>query len=161
MKDRDGNPIIPLPAKNVHNEYLDLSPQESMIYQKLYSNAQAEFLLFSRNGSVLKNVTHIFALLTCLRQAVLHPMLVLQKMPSGIKDEGDPSAAKPEEMSIKQMIANYASGGDKGYAAQVLQELVKGGDSGQETECCICLDVCLFCASLWIFKRPMNLTILF
>jgi DNA repair protein RAD5 len=138
MKDRDGNPIIPLPAKHLRNDYLDLSPQEAMIYQKIYSNAQAKFQAFTKLGTVLNNVTTVLALLMRLRQAVLHPMLVLKKMPRNAKDVED---APPEEISIRQMIADYASGGDKGYAAQVLQQLVKGDDGGQETECCICLDV--------------------
>ena len=57
MKDKDGNPIVPLPPKKIIDEYLDFSEQEREIYTKVYENARSRFLGFHSNGSILQNVT--------------------------------------------------------------------------------------------------------
>ena len=56
-KDKDGNPIVPLPPKHIIEEHLDFLPKEREIYQEIYKNARSQFLGFQKNGSVGKNVT--------------------------------------------------------------------------------------------------------
>lgn len=110
MKDKDGNPIVALPPKHFSVEMLELSEAEREIYTAIYQNAKSKFLQYEKEGTVLTNVygwsspaltlyptdlrflsrygcsTAIFAILTRLRQAVLHPTLVLKRLNLNIKD---------------------------------------------------------------------------
>lgn len=154
MKDKDGNPIVTLPEKHITDEYLELTPKERVIYDKVFKFAKSKFLGYAKAGTVSKNYTAIFAVLMRLRQAVLHPMLVLKKIknPNDTDTEDEESAAFAKgdiEEDIKELIAKYTAGAEDedsvAYATQVLNKLLEEQSEGKETEeeeeCPLCLSV--------------------
>lgn len=136
MKDRDGNPIVPLPPKTIIEERLTFKDAEREIYQRIYKDARSQFLGYKAEGNVMKNVTAIFAVLMRLRQAVLHPALVL----NSITNRSDASGAMTtEDKEIKKMIVKYCSQGPgaKADSNTLIEEL------GKETK-----QSCLWCDSV-------------
>lgn len=107
MKDRDGNPIVPLPPKNITEERLTFTPAEREIYERIYKDARSQFLGYKAEGNVMKNVTAIFAVLMRLRQAVLHPALVLKSISNRAETTGETT---PEDRAIKALIVKYCAG---------------------------------------------------
>ncbi|KAM0747434.1 hypothetical protein T439DRAFT_305206 [Meredithblackwellia eburnea MCA 4105] len=115
MKDKDGNPIVSLPPKHIKEETLAFSKEERIIYDALYKNAKSKFLGFERQGSVLQNVTAIFSILMRLRQAVLHPSLILKRLLQNLNESKNNKKrcasdieAEKEEMEIYKLIAQYS-----------------------------------------------------
>lgn len=145
MKDREGKPLVPLPKKTVKIEELSLSKRERQIYDFIYRNAKRQFMGFQAKGTVLNNFTAIFAVLMRLRQAVLHPFLVVEKV-DGIRKGAKQlvGAERKDEDIVQEMIANYVNGEGAGFATQQLEELQKrllGDGNATEEECILCLDV--------------------
>lgn len=130
-KDADGKPIVNLPPKNIELKYLDLSNRERKIYEAVYKNAKEAFLTYLGTGTVLKNVTAILAILIRLRQAVLHPLLLLGKKAALAR-------SAQEEVDLRKMIEEF--GGD-GFEALEVEKVLEGGK--EEEECVMCLDVSL------------------
>lgn len=160
MKDKDGKPIVALPEKHIEIKYLDFSKPERLIYEALYRNAKSKFLDYEAKGTVTqfsptslpprhremvnvdispsmndqtRNVTAIFSILMRLRQAVLHPSLVLKRLKENLEQnkklKGRSSADKAtdlDEQDIQELIEKY------------------GGlevDDEETRECAICFDV--------------------
>ncbi|KZT61694.1 hypothetical protein CALCODRAFT_427408, partial [Calocera cornea HHB12733] len=69
----DGKCLIELPSKHVQLVTLDFSKEERAIYSAVEGHAQVEFNRFLRQGTVLKNHSHVFSLLLRLRQCACHP----------------------------------------------------------------------------------------
>ncbi|KAI5480346.1 hypothetical protein MNV49_000921 [Pseudohyphozyma bogoriensis] len=142
MKDRDGKPIVSLPEKHIETIHLEFSEEERLIYEALYRNAKSKFLGYAQEGTVLQNVTAIFSILMRLRQAVLHPQLVLKRLAQNVaeskrKNRTDAErAADLEDASIVKLITNYGGG-----SAQTVDELSQEVEAEEEEECCICHDV--------------------
>jgi DNA repair protein RAD5 len=78
MRDRDGNRIVELPAKEVRIarglctpanifqvvvEHLEFSPMERMIYDSMYMDAKKNFDRLNAKGLIGRNYTHILAML--------------------------------------------------------------------------------------------------
>ncbi|GAA5855673.1 hypothetical protein JCM8547_001639 [Rhodosporidiobolus lusitaniae] len=138
MRDASGKPIVQLPPKHLNVVKLDFSPDERAIYQALYRNAKSKFLGYAKEGTVLSHVTAIFAILTRLRQAVLHPSLVLKRLKENLREKGSKkTAAQDEELelagngelderSIERMIERWMSGRGLG-----LPEGWEGGGKGE------------------------------
>ncbi|GAA6039077.1 hypothetical protein JCM8097_005308 [Rhodosporidiobolus ruineniae] len=167
MKDKDGQPIVPLPPKHVQLVSLDFSPDERAIYSALFRNAKSKFLGYAREGTVLSNVTAIFAILMRLRQAVLHPSLVLKRLKEKLNEQGvKKRAASPsepngvdelDERDIQRMIERFTKGEDLGLsvgsggaggkakevASQAIDDLLEVKDEdqvGEGDECPLCLE---------------------
>lgn len=160
-KDQHGNPIVSLPPKHISADYLDFSKDELEIYRAIYQNAKSKFLQYERDGAVLTNVTAIFAILTRLRQAVLHPTLVLKRLNLNIKERRGGKARTTEEKeldaedaAIKKLLDRYAVGSGNGAGSQVIEELLaKGEDDNEVEECLICNEVSDFSSldSVFVF----------
>ncbi|ORY91570.1 SNF2 family N-terminal domain-domain-containing protein [Leucosporidium creatinivorum] len=150
MLDRDGKPIVSLPPKHVDIKYLEFTKEEREIYDALYKNAKSQFLGYAQEGTVLQHVTAIFSILMRLRQAVLHPQLVLNRLNANLKANSllkNRTAAQKEgdldEKSIRDLILQYggAADGRGSYAKGVLEGLLGEGEDGEEEEMCmVCLD---------------------
>lgn len=54
MLDKDGKPIVSLPAKHVDIKYLEFTQEEREIYDALYKNAKSQFLGYAQEGTVLQ-----------------------------------------------------------------------------------------------------------
>ncbi|SAL99318.1 hypothetical protein [Absidia glauca] len=78
MRDKNGDPIVPLPSKEVNIEYLDFSGPEQDIYDSLFTDSKTKFSHFCSAGTSLRNYASIFQLLSRLRQATCHPYLALK-----------------------------------------------------------------------------------
>jgi DNA repair protein RAD5 len=140
MKDIHGNPIIPLPAKNVIKDYLKFSPSEQKIYDMIFQLSKSKFKSYEQSGTILQNVTAIFAILMRMRLCVLHPALALKK---GVEELGG------DEEEIEKMIERY-NGSEVGgngevsmpFGTQVLRDLLeKNGQDLTDEECPICFEV--------------------
>lgn len=140
MKDKDGLPIIPLPPKTIVEEHLDFSADEREIYKQIFKNAKSRFLGYAQEGSVLRNVTAIFAILMRLRQAVCHPLLVLKNLNTtdvNLRSEDRQLAA--EEMQVKRLITAYLA--DSKGSKEDIKALERLVSEAQQTECPYCSDV--------------------
>lgn len=93
--------------------------------------------------SYCADTTHSFAILMRLRQAVLHPMLVLQNI-TRAEAQGGKAETMAELVSIRDLITRYSSGESK-FEAEALRELEKAVASGdiesEDQECPVCFDV--------------------
>ncbi|GAA6012072.1 hypothetical protein JCM10207_005118 [Rhodosporidiobolus poonsookiae] len=150
MRDAHGQPIVVLPPKHISVVKLDFTPDERAIYRALYSNARSKFLGYAKEGTVLQHVTAIFAILTRLRQAVLHPSLVLKKLKEnlaaqGIKlpasDDNAPLSASAsgemKEATIARLIERYTAGRAIGLVQQEEGEGGSGSGAREKVEMAI------------------------
>jgi hypothetical protein len=81
MKDLDGTIIGDLSPADIRIVPVNLAPEERMFYDQLYNRSKIRFQDFVAAGSVLSHYAQIFTLLLRLRQACLHPFLVIAAMP--------------------------------------------------------------------------------
>jgi DNA repair protein RAD5 len=165
MRDKDGNPIVSLPEKHIDIAHLDFSKDEREIYNALFQNAKSKFLGYAKEGTVLQNVTAIFSILMRLRQAVLHPSLVLKRLKENLRirqaqraaghvnsedaDGGSGQAGPIEDVAIQRMIERYIAGsadaGSEAAASQVIDEMLdidsSHGVKPELGECMLCMEV--------------------
>ena len=79
-----------------------------------------------------------------LRQAVLHPMLILKSIKTGTKSVDRAAQADADDMDIKTMITRFATGSAfEGQVARDLQKMLDshGGASDEMMECPLCFEV--------------------
>ncbi|GAA5823645.1 hypothetical protein JCM11251_000709 [Rhodosporidiobolus azoricus] len=148
MKDANGEPIVALPPKHVSIVHLDFTPDEREIYRALYRNARSKFLEYASEGTVLSHVTAIFAILTRLRQAVLHPSLVLKRLKENLAAKGvkraaadDPELALAgalDERGIQSLIERWGKGEELGIESleegAIVGVKMAGGGKEKERE---------------------------
>lgn len=72
-----------LPSLTISKTYVDLTEHERNFYESLYKKSTVQFNTFVSKGTVLHNYAHIFQLLSRLRQALDHPLLVVRGMDIG------------------------------------------------------------------------------
>lgn len=72
-----------LPPLVVEKVEIHLTEEERNFYESLYKKCTTKFDTFVAKGTVLHNYAHIFQLLSRLRQALDHPLLVMQGMDVG------------------------------------------------------------------------------
>ncbi|KAI8142253.1 SNF2 family N-terminal domain-containing protein [Fennellomyces sp. T-0311] len=142
MKDLNGNPMVPLPPKEVNIEYLRFSEQEQDIYDSLYTDSRTKFSHFCAAGKALSHYASIFQLLTRLRQVTCHPYLVL----SSSENEKEIQTKDGGITSLKELMERYRNT-DNAYGANVLEQLfaqeqgeAKDADDRISEECPLCLE---------------------
>ncbi|XP_019251567.1 PREDICTED: ATP-dependent helicase rhp16-like [Nicotiana attenuata] len=74
-KGRAADLALPLKIVTLRKDSLDIKEED--YYMSLYNKSQAQFNTYVQAGTVMNNYAHIFELLIRLRQAVLHPYLVV------------------------------------------------------------------------------------
>lgn len=74
---------LKLPSLETEVRKVTLTREERNFYESLYKRSTADFDTFVAKGTVLHNYAHIFQLLSRLRQALDHPLLVVQGMNVG------------------------------------------------------------------------------
>ncbi|CBH16960.1 DNA repair protein, putative [Trypanosoma brucei gambiense DAL972] len=72
-----------LPPMTVETFQVKLTDEERSFYESLYKKSTAAFDTFVEKGTVLHNYAHIFQLLSRLRQALDHPLIVINSMNVG------------------------------------------------------------------------------
>lgn len=134
----DGRPIVELPPKEIDTQRLHFSQAERDIYSSVYARARSRFLALAHQGLVGRNFSLIFSVLMRLRQAVCHPLLVLEG-PSKPADDGD-----ADEMSyaehIRALVTKFQGEQDNAYALKVLDQIVQG-DTEELAECPFCMEL--------------------
>ncbi|EOD30000.1 hypothetical protein EMIHUDRAFT_51583, partial [Emiliania huxleyi CCMP1516] len=75
----DGQPIVALPPRATHIEWLLLSEEERDFYDALRTQSRVRFDAFVAEGRVLNNYATVLHMLLQLRQACDHPYLVLAR----------------------------------------------------------------------------------
>ncbi|GAA5841303.1 hypothetical protein JCM9279_000609 [Rhodotorula babjevae] len=149
MRDKDGNPIVTLPEKHLNVARLDFTEDERTIYDALFRNAKSRFLGYAAEGSVLQHVTAIFSILMRLRQAVLHPSLVLKRLKENLRAQGIKRAVadsdladEHEDVAIERLIERYMRGAKSGKEAEkAIEELLEPkGEVEGEGECMLCME---------------------
>ncbi|KAI8388160.1 SNF2 family N-terminal domain-containing protein [Radiomyces spectabilis] len=177
MRDVNGDPMVPLPLKQINIEYLDFSPPEQDIYDSLYTDSKTKFSHFCAAGKALSNYASIFQLLMRLRQVSCHPYLVLGN--KSVTENSDIMTKDGGFISLEGLIAKYGStetnptsGGNisseqQKFGISVLQGLLdrqKGQSEGQDDlssaapdECPICfetVDVLIMMPCMHMACRP-------
>ena len=105
----------------------------------------------------LRHVTAIFSILMRLRQAVLHPTLVLKRLKENLaakgksrltadNDDSAPAAGELDEAGIQKLIERYAATKDGGSTIDILDGLLEPKEEGDplenDTESLLCMEVC-------------------
>eukprot|EP01119_Soliformovum_irregulare_P011493 TRINITY_DN2886_c0_g1_i1.p1 TRINITY_DN2886_c0_g1~~TRINITY_DN2886_c0_g1_i1.p1 ORF type:complete len:912 (+),score=346.42 TRINITY_DN2886_c0_g1_i1:24-2759(+) len=89
-----------LPPRTIRIRYVELDEEENDFYEALYTQSKTKFEGFVDEGTVLSNYAHVFDLLLRLRQAVVHPYLVLhakEEIPDAEKTEWCQICQEPAE----------------------------------------------------------------
>ena len=78
-----------------------------------------------------------------LRQAVLHPMLVLKTISTGDKKVDKAASDQAADSDIKNLIAQFATGSTYGSkVAEDIEVMLKDKNSHETAECPVCFEVC-------------------
>ncbi|KAI8886671.1 hypothetical protein K501DRAFT_321812 [Backusella circina FSU 941] len=133
MKDKAGNPMVPLPPKYINIEYLSFTPEEQDIYDAFYNDSKTKFSYYISAGQIGSNYANILQLLTRLRQICCHPYLAIKQN----QTTGDVNP------SLENLISDYNSkyakseekGGSSGtnYGLSVLQSMLSKQQASQTT----------------------------
>ncbi len=74
-----GAVILELPKKHIETVMIDFLPEEKKVYDLMLENSKSEYNSLVRKGTVLKQYTHVFSLLTRLRQLSDHARIVFRE----------------------------------------------------------------------------------
>ena len=75
----DGSPIVLLPPRSTHIEWLLFTPEERDFYDAIATHSKVRFDAFVSQGRVLNQYAQVLAMLMQMRQACDHPFLVLSR----------------------------------------------------------------------------------
>ncbi|KZT61691.1 hypothetical protein CALCODRAFT_479724 [Calocera cornea HHB12733] len=101
----DGKRLIELPAKKVDTVVLDFSDEERAIYAMVEQKAQAVFNRFLRQGTVLKNYSHVFSLIMRLRQCACHPALIQEQYDEAMMEADDQEKRLKESERAERLLS--------------------------------------------------------
>lgn len=150
MKTPDGEPLVPLPPKQVDVVEVELSKTERDVYDYIFNRAKRTFNKNMEAGTVMKAFTTIFAQILRLRQSCCHPILVRNK--DIVADEevagaaADANTGFADDMDLENLIQHFtavvdeASKDNQAYGVNALSEIRDESDKE-----------CPFC-----FEEPMN-----
>jgi DNA repair protein RAD5 len=96
-------------------ETLEFSRSERKIYDAIYDRSRRKFIQLDQEGTIKNSYTSILAMLMRLRQAVDHPLLVMNKVSTdGEKSRDDilDMVGQDDEANIREMIVKFARGKD-------------------------------------------------
>lgn len=122
MVDVDGRKIGDLAPASIQIVKVTLAPEERTFYDALYHKSKLRFQGFAASGRLLAQYAAILSLLLRLRQACLHPYLVL----------GSTGGAKSTASSVIAAAAassaptSLMEGGDEGDALEVVDDQEAG-----------------------------------
>jgi DNA repair protein RAD5 len=146
MKTPDGQPLVPLPPKQIDIVQVELSKPERDVYDYIFSKAKRTFSKNVEAGTVMKAFTTIFAQILRLRQSCCHPILVRHR--DIVADEAEASAAADaasglgDDMDLETLVAHFTAAADEAakdnftYGANALEEI----RNEAEKECPLCFD---------------------
>ena len=127
MKTPEGEPLVPLPRRNIMIEEVDLSTEEREVYDFIYTRAKRTFNDNVEAGTLLKSYSTIFAQILRLRQSCCHPVLTRNK--AIVADEEEAATAANEtnglqdDMDLQDLIDRFTTVTESGSPTE-------GQDSG-------------------------------
>lgn len=105
MRNPDGTPILTLPARAVHVDWVQLQGEDLQFYDDLQSKSVAEFQGYLHAGTAQQQYMLIFTLLLRLRQTCDHPLLAYgQDLPS----QDDAAAFRGAEGVLQPISSSVA-----------------------------------------------------
>ncbi|KYK56610.1 SNF2 superfamily RAD5 protein [Drechmeria coniospora] len=146
MKMPDGRPLVSLPPKKIDIVDVELSQEERVVYDYIFTKAKRTFTKNMEAGTVMKAFTTIFAQILRLRQSCCHPVLVRKK--DIVADEieagaaADAAAGLADDMDLESLIAQFTATTDEAakennaFGAHALDEIRQES----EKECPFCLE---------------------
>ncbi|POR33393.1 DNA repair protein RAD5 [Tolypocladium paradoxum] len=150
MKTPDGQPLVPLPPKQVEIVDVELSRTERDIYDYIFTRAKRTFSKNVEAGTVMKAFTTIFAQILRLRQSCCHPILVRNRDIVADEEEAgavaDAAGGLADDMDLESLVMQFTATTDEAakvnyaFGAHALEEI----RSEAEKECPLC------------FEEPMN-----
>ncbi|EEP80155.1 hypothetical protein UREG_04997 [Uncinocarpus reesii 1704] len=113
MQTPEGEPLVPLPARAITIENIELSDQERDIYDIIFTRAKRTFNDNVAAGTLLKSYTTIFAQILRLRQTCCHPVLtrnqniVAEEEDAALASEG--ANALKDDMDLQELIDRFTA----------------------------------------------------
>ncbi|KAL1878599.1 hypothetical protein VTK73DRAFT_7777 [Phialemonium thermophilum] len=145
MKTPDGQPLVPLPPKDIEIVNVELSKTERDVYDYIFTRARRSFQANVEAGTVLKAFTNIFAQILRLRQSCCHPVLVRNRDIVAEEEEAgaiaDAAAGLADDMDLQSLIERFTAATDDAadantFGAHVLQQI----RDEAANECPICAE---------------------
>ena len=144
MKTPDGEALVPLPARTIEIEEIELSKAEKEVYDYIYNRAKRTFNATMEAGTLLKSYTTIFAQILRLRQSCCHPLLTRNKTIAAEEEEAaaaaDVANGLADDMDLQELIDRFTSSESEQdankFGAHVLQQI----QSEVGNECPICAE---------------------
>lgn len=122
MKTPEGEPLVPLPPRNIVLEEVDLSIEEREVYDFIYTRAKRTFNDNVEAGTLLKSYTTIFAQILRLRQSCCHPVLTRNKAIVADEEEAATVAnAKnglQDDMDLQDLINRFTTVTESGVSTE-------------------------------------------
>ena len=151
MKTPDGEPLVPLPPKQIDIVEVELSETERSVYDYIFTRAKRTFSKNVEAGTVMKAFTTIFAQILRLRQSCCHPMLVRNREILADEEEAgaaaDAASGLADDMDLDVLLGQFSAAVDEAsksnnqvFGAHALGEI----RDESEKECPLC------------FEEPMN-----
>ncbi|PYH93698.1 DNA repair protein RAD5 [Aspergillus ellipticus CBS 707.79] len=129
MKTPEGEPLVPLPRRNITIEEVELPEQEREIYDLIYTRAKQTFNHNVEAGTLLKSYSTIFAQILRLRQTCCHPILTRNK--AIVADEEDAAATADatndlkDDMDLQDLIDRFKTTTEEAESKPVQDPLAK------------------------------------
>eukprot|EP00271_Cylindrocystis_brebissonii_P023112 TRINITY_DN937_c0_g1_i1.p1 TRINITY_DN937_c0_g1~~TRINITY_DN937_c0_g1_i1.p1 ORF type:complete len:617 (-),score=143.17 TRINITY_DN937_c0_g1_i1:1130-2980(-) len=149
-KDREGRPILELPAADVDIIKCQQTPEEKDFYEALHAKSKVKFNSFVEEGKVLNNYVIILELLLRMRQCCDHPYLVMSRSDTSEYADLDKLAKRfssgPSGRHIDTdtqpagILVPAEREGGEGPSEEFVKRVVEDLRNGVQKECLICLE---------------------
>lgn len=144
MKTPDGEALVPLPARTIDIQKIELSKVERELYDHIFARAKRTFAANVEAGTLMKSYTTIFAQILRLRQSCCHPTLVRNKAIAA--EEEDAAAAVDianglaDDMDLQSLIERFESEAEEEDASRFGANVLKQIQAESDHECPICFE---------------------
>lgn len=148
MKTPEGESLVPLPARTISIDKIELSKAEREVYDYIFARAKRTFSANVEAGTLLKSYTTIFAQILRLRQSCCHPVLTRNK--NIVAEEEDAATAADianglaDDMDLDSLIERFNAETDEQDANKFGANVLKQIQDEANMECPLC------------FEEPMN-----
>jgi len=144
----DGSPLVVLPTKKILTREVILSEEERLCYGIYLKRAKEIVNRFKRDGDLLRNYAHVFALMTRLRQLCCHRELIQEVDWSEALKDKDMLTKQLEGFLDRDQITNNedkntmmtSTGLGADLEKRLILQLRSMIRSGVSDDCSVCLD---------------------
>lgn len=142
MRTPSGEALVPLPARTIEIEKVELSKNEREVYDHIFARAKRTFSANVEAGTLMKSYTTIFAQILRLRQSCCHPILTRDK--AIVAEEEDAAAAVDianglaDDMDLDALIERFEAEGAEQDVNKFGSHVLKQIQAEADMECPIC-----------------------